>query len=144
MDIPFYKDIITAQDDSEELREINKVTTEMPTTEDTSDVLRSDGSDFETVTSVTGTETKVPVTDTSSVNDRKGSYSVDDDEYDIGKKYGHRRLKKRHFEEPTVSLQRCEVGSVWEINCFSCFCGIDGQPRCDKIARCTLLSYGKR
>lgn len=100
--------------------------------EDINDILRSNDSDY----SIDGKN------DTDGGN-RKSKFNFDDEDFDTGIEYGHRRVGKRRSHGTTGS-HRCEVGSVWDMNCFNCFCGLDGLPNCDKIAHCSLLPYGNR
>ncbi|XP_026330743.1 uncharacterized protein LOC113238181 isoform X2 [Hyposmocoma kahamanoa] len=127
------------QDNSEEsiqytttLRDQNNETKKMSIRNDnTNDVLRSDDSDYDS----DGTNY------TNRNINRKNKLSFDDEDFDTVNEYGHRRVEKIH--STTIGSQRCEVGSVWEINCFNCFCGLTGRPSCDKMADCSLLPYGK-
>lgn len=96
--------------------------------DDSSEVLRSDDSDIDGKNN-------------SGSGNTKSKFNFDDEDFDTGNDYGHRRVGKRRSNEASDS-QRCEVGSVWEINCFNCVCGLNGLPSCDKMAHCSLLPYG--
>lgn len=100
--------------------------------DDLNDVLKSDNFDNDS-----------DVQNNTTSDDKRSKFKFEDEDFDTGNEYGHRRIEKIHSQE-AIGSQRCAVGSVWEINCFNCFCGLNGRPSCDKIAHCSQLPYGNR
>lgn len=132
VDVLRIKCLIAGLDESEELlrystlRDENKQLKENSKRDDNlNDILRSNDSDL----------------NSDGSNNMSRSINIGDEDFDTENEFRHRRLGKIHSREAFRS-QRCEVGSVWEINCFNCFCGLNGRPSCDKIADCSLLPYG--
>lgn len=132
VDVLIIKYLIAGLDESEELlrfstlRDENKQLKEKSKRDDNlNDILRSNDSDL----------------NSDGSNNMSRSINIGDEDFYTENEFRHRRLGKVHSRE-AIRSQRCEVGSVWEINCFNCFCGLNGRPSCDKIADCSLLPYG--
>lgn len=141
IDLSLTKDIIAGHDKTEESIQITipsentkEIKEKSKHNDYLNDVLRSNDSDY-------NSDDK----NNTNSDDRMSKLTLDDEDFDGGTEYGHRRVENRRSHVSVSNdLKRCGVGSVWEINCFNCFCGLNGRPSCDKITHCSLLPYGNR